>query len=111
MLRLSLSAAGTYTQAGHEEHCPDINGPACAEDPVAAEWHDVKLLFTDIRLAADLGVTDWLAVELLWSLRVVDIKFELQDLDPALNMKMHLVNNVRSPAPSLPRSGLQILAN
>jgi hypothetical protein len=66
---------------GHEEHCPDINGPGCAEHPVATQWHALKLFFSDIRLNAEYGITDWLSIDLLWSLRIVDIKFELQDLD------------------------------
>jgi hypothetical protein len=64
---------------GHEEHCPDINGPGCAAMPVAPEWHALKLFFSDVRLHAEYGITDWLAFDLSWALRIVDIHFQLED--------------------------------
>ncbi|MFO0575330.1 MAG: hypothetical protein U1A78_15165 [Polyangia bacterium] len=71
---------GTYAETGHEEHCPDINGPACAARPVASQWHDLKLLFSEVRLAANYAALDWLSLDLMWSLRIVGIWFQLQDL-------------------------------
>jgi Putative MetA-pathway of phenol degradation len=47
--------------------------------PVPPEWHDLELFFSDIRLHAEYGVTDWLSVDLLWGLRIVHVGFQLQD--------------------------------
>jgi hypothetical protein len=80
-LRLGLAFAGTYNETGHEEHCPDINGPGCAGEEVPPQWHALRLFFGELRLHADYGVLDWLSVDLQLSLRVVDIRFQLQDLD------------------------------
>lgn len=80
VLNLSLSALGTYTQTGHEEHCPDINGPGCAAMEVPAQWHDLRLFFGELRLQASYGVTPWLALDLMAAVRVVHIEFALQDL-------------------------------
>lgn len=74
-----MSIAGTYSATGHVETCPDINGPACAAMPVAAQWHDLKLFFGDLRVHAEYGILDWLSVDLMWSLRVVHTQFQLQD--------------------------------
>lgn len=78
---MSLSVLGTYAEAGHEEHCPDINGPACALQPAPAQWHSLKLFFSEVRLTANYGLVDWLSADLMWSLRVVGIWFQLQDLE------------------------------
>ncbi|HNN91711.1 MAG TPA: hypothetical protein PKI03_05565 [Pseudomonadota bacterium] len=71
---------GTYTETGHEEHCPDINGPGCAAQPAPAQWHSLKLFFSEVRLSANYGLLDWLSADLMWSLRIVGIWFQLQDL-------------------------------
>ena len=44
------------------------------------EWHDVTLYFSEVRLHAAYSFTDWLAIDLLWSLRVVVQRFVLEDL-------------------------------
>jgi hypothetical protein len=46
---------------------------------VPDEWHDLRLFFGEVRLHAEYGVASWLSVDLLWSLRVVHIGFQLQD--------------------------------
>jgi hypothetical protein len=76
-----LSVLGTYTETGHEEHCPDINGPGCAAQPSPAQWHSLKLFFSEVRLTANYGLLDWLSADLMWSLRIVGIWFQLQDLE------------------------------
>ncbi len=78
-LNLSLSITGTGAHTGHVESCPDINGPACAAKPVPDEWHDLNLFFGELRLHAEYGITSWLSTELLWSLRVVHVGFQLED--------------------------------
>lgn len=78
-LNLALGLAATYAETGHEEACPDINGPGCAKTPVASEWHALKLAFADVRVHAEYGITDWLAADLLWGLRIVHVGFILQD--------------------------------
>jgi hypothetical protein len=47
---------------------------------VAPEWHDISLYFGEIRLTAALGITEWLSAEITDSLRIVAVKFQLQDL-------------------------------
>ena len=47
---------------------------------VPPEWHDVTLYFSELRLHAAYSFTDWLAIDLLWSLRVVVQRFVLEDL-------------------------------
>jgi hypothetical protein len=78
-LNLSLGFTATYAEVGHEEHCPDINGPGCAGMAVEPEWHALKLFFSDVRLRAEYGITSWLSFDLMWALRIVDIQFQLQD--------------------------------
>jgi hypothetical protein len=78
-LNLALSVTGTGAHTGHVESCPDINGPGCAAMPVPDEWHDLKLFFGELRLHAEYGILDWLSVDLLWSLRVVHVGFQLED--------------------------------
>jgi hypothetical protein len=46
---------------------------------VPPEWHDVTLYFTELRLHGAYGLTNWLAIDLLWSLRVVVQRFVLED--------------------------------
>lgn len=77
-LNLSLSFAGTWTATGHEEACPEI-GPGCATMPVPPEWHDLRLFFGELRLHTDYGITDWLAADLTWSLRIVRTDYRLLD--------------------------------
>ncbi|MGZ3425324.1 MAG: hypothetical protein ACXVCV_01690 [Polyangia bacterium] len=78
-LSLALSVTGTGAHTGHVESCPDINGPGCAAMPVPDEWHDLTLFFGELRLHAEYGITRWLSVDLLWSLRVVHVDFQLED--------------------------------
>lgn len=47
--------------------------------PVADEWHDLNLFFSELRLHAEYGITRWLSVDLLWSLRIVHVDFKLED--------------------------------
>lgn len=47
---------------------------------VPPEWHAVTLYFGELRLRATYSFTDWLAVDLLWSLRMVVQRFVLEDL-------------------------------
>ena len=47
---------------------------------VPAQWHDLKLFYGELRLQASYGILDWLSADLMWSLRLVRIGFELQDL-------------------------------
>lgn len=47
---------------------------------VPPEWHDVTLYFGELRLHAAYSFTDWLAVDLLGSLRGVVQRFTLRDL-------------------------------
>ena len=47
--------------------------------PVAPEWHDLTLWFGELRLRADYGLTEWLAVDLVWSLRTEVVRFVLRD--------------------------------
>ncbi len=47
---------------------------------VPPEWHDVTLYYAELRLHAEYGFTDWLAVDLQWSLRMVVERFVLEDL-------------------------------
>jgi hypothetical protein len=47
--------------------------------PVPDEWHDLSLFFGELRLHAGYGITNWLAADLLWSLRVVHVGFQLED--------------------------------
>lgn len=75
-----MGFASTYTRAGHEERCPDINGPACAAHPVDEQWHDLGIYYADVRARVEYGLTDWLSLDVMWSLRIVKIDFELQDL-------------------------------
>src|SRR5262249_11013317 len=65
---------------GHPESCPDINPIGCALRNVPPEWHDVTLYYSELRLRAEYGLTDWLAAELEWSLRVIVERFVLEDL-------------------------------
>ena len=78
-MNLALSLSATGAQTGHLETCPDINGPACKNGPVPDEWHDLKLFFGELRLHAAYGIARWLSVDLLWSLRVVRVDFQLED--------------------------------
>jgi hypothetical protein len=78
-LNVALSVTATGAHTGHVESCPDINGPACAAMPVPDEWHDLTLFFGEVRLHAEYGITRWLSADLLWSLRVVHVGFQLQD--------------------------------
>jgi hypothetical protein len=78
-LNVALSVSGTGAQTGHVESCPDINGPGCAAMPVPDEWHDLKLFFGELRLHAEYGIASWLSADLLWSLRVVHVGFQLED--------------------------------
>jgi hypothetical protein len=78
-LAVALSLTGTGAHTGHVESCPDINGPGCAAMPVPDEWHDLTLFFGELRLHAEYAVTSWLSADLLWSLRVVHVGFQLQD--------------------------------
>jgi hypothetical protein len=47
--------------------------------PVPDQWHDLTLFFGELRLHAEYGILSWLSVDLLWSLRVVHVGFQLQD--------------------------------
>jgi hypothetical protein len=78
-LNLALSFSGSGAQTGHVESCPDINGPGCAAMPVPDEWHDLKLFFGELRLHAEVGLTNWLSLDLLWALRIVHVDFRLED--------------------------------
>jgi hypothetical protein len=79
-LFLSLGLSGTGANTGHPESCPDINPIGCATRDVPPEWHDVTLYFAELRLHAGYSFTDWLAVDLMWSLRMVVQRFVLEDL-------------------------------
>jgi len=46
---------------------------------VPDQWHDLKLFFGELRLHAEYGILSWLSVDLLWSLRIVHVGFQLQD--------------------------------
>lgn len=46
---------------------------------VPDQWHNLKLFFGELRLHAEYGITNWLSVDLLWSLRLVHIGFQLED--------------------------------
>jgi hypothetical protein len=46
---------------------------------VPDEWHDLTLFFGELRLHAEYGITAWLSADLLWSLRVVHVGFQLED--------------------------------
>ena len=81
MLKLSVSLLGTYAEVGHEEHCPDINGPGCLSQPVAPQWHALRLFFGELRLGASYGITSWLSTDVMWSLRLVHVQFQLEDLE------------------------------
>jgi hypothetical protein len=78
-LNVSLSVTGTGAHTGHVESCPDINGPGCALVAVPDEWHDLTLIYGELRLHAEYGITSWLAADLLWSLRLVHVGFQLED--------------------------------
>ena len=78
-LGVALSVTGTGAHTGHVESCPDINGPGCAATPVPDEWHDLTLFFGELRLHAEYGILSWLSADLLWSLRVVHVGFQLED--------------------------------
>ncbi len=62
---------------------------------VPPEWHDVTLYFTELRLHTAYSFTDWLALDLLWSLRVVVQRFVLEDLatrmpiSPPFGVELH----------------------
>lgn len=45
-----------------------------------AQWHDLKLYFGELRVQASYGITRWLSADLQWSLRLVGVQFQLQDL-------------------------------
>lgn len=45
------------------------------------QWHALRIFFGDLRLQGSYSLTEWLAADLMGSLRVVRIGFELQDLD------------------------------
>jgi hypothetical protein len=47
--------------------------------PVPDEWHDLTLLYGELRLHAEYGITKWLSADLFWSLRVVHVGFVLED--------------------------------
>jgi hypothetical protein len=79
-LYVQLGVDGTWANTGHPEACPDINPVGCAMRQVPPEWHDVTLYFSELRLRAEIGLTDWLAAEIQWSLRVVVERFVLEDL-------------------------------
>jgi len=78
-LGVALSVTGTGAHTGHVESCPDINGPGCAAMAVPDEWHDLTLFFGELRLHAEYGILSWLSADLLWSLRVVHVGFQLED--------------------------------
>ncbi len=46
---------------------------------VPDEWHDLSLFFGEVRLHAEYGFTSFLSLDLLWSLRVVHVGFQLED--------------------------------
>ncbi|MSP61838.1 MAG: hypothetical protein EXR72_16190 [Myxococcales bacterium] len=70
-LLLGLSLGGSYSRSGHEE-------PAAGAGE-APGWHDLRLFFGELRLRAELGLTDWLAADLVMGLRMVVVGFQFQD--------------------------------
>ncbi len=73
-LSLRLSSAMTFASVTHIESCPDI-GPACnGPAPPAPYWHHVELFVAEIPLEASYGLLPWLAAELRFPLRVVDVR-------------------------------------
>src|SRR4051812_44167121 len=46
---------------------------------VPDEWHQLGLFFGELRLHAEYGIARFISVDLLWSLRVVHVDFQLED--------------------------------
>ena len=41
----------------------------------------VRLFFGELRLGASYGITSWLSTDVMWSLRLVHVQFQLEDLE------------------------------
>jgi hypothetical protein len=78
-LRLGVSLSGAST--GHLAECPDL-GPECgAPVPPTPYYHHVDLVLGETSLDASYGVTRWLAAELRFSVRVVDLTPTYSEID------------------------------
>jgi hypothetical protein len=67
--------------SSHVSECPDL-GPEClSPSPPAPYWHDVAVWFSETSLDASLGLTDWLAVDGRFAVRVVDVSPAFRELD------------------------------
>jgi thiol-disulfide isomerase/thioredoxin len=59
------------TEATHVEDCPDI-GPICALRAEPPQLHHTTMWISELRLLAEYGLLDWLAVQLMFPVRLVD---------------------------------------
>lgn len=67
--------------SSHVSECPDL-GPECfSASPPAPYWHDVAVWFSETSLDASLGLTEWLAVDGRFAVRVVDVSPAFRELD------------------------------
>jgi hypothetical protein len=66
----------------HVADCPDL-GPECygVGPRPTPYWHFVDQVIAETVLDASLGLTDWLALEARWSLRVADVHPTYAELD------------------------------
>jgi thiol-disulfide isomerase/thioredoxin len=60
-----------YAEASHEEDCPDI-GPICSVRAEPPQIHHTRMWISELRLLAEYGVLDWLAVQLIFPVRLID---------------------------------------
>lgn len=65
--------------AVHESDCPEI-GPICAIRAEPPQLHHTALWVTEVRLLAEYGLLDWLAVQAMFPLRLVDTRTRYTNL-------------------------------
>src|SRR3954454_15126634 len=78
-LRVDVATGGFHAEAVHESDCPDI-GPICAVRAEPPQVHHTSLWVADLRLLAEYGLLDWLAVQAMFPLRLVDTRTHYTDL-------------------------------
>jgi hypothetical protein len=80
-LDLRLGASLTGASTSHLAECPDL-GPECRDPvPPVPYYHHVDLVMSDATLDASYGLTGWLAAELRFAVRIVDITPTYTELD------------------------------
>ena len=79
-LRVDLAATGSRAQAQHDAVCPDI-GPICDIRAEPPQQHHTTLWVTELRLLAEYGLAERVALQASVPLRVVDTQTRYTDLE------------------------------